>query len=152
MKNQIFVDMDGVLADFDRHYDMTCGRRKEGGDVIWGLVHQFPDFFSNIPPMADMRTLWRYIRSHNPIVLTGIPSSIEGVGQQKRAWVKRHLGKDIPVITCPSRDKCLYIKRRGDILIDDRPNYKTRWEDCGGKWITHVSADDTIQQLRSMGL
>ena len=40
----------------------------------------------------------------------------------------------------------------GDILIDDNPKYRKRWENMGGIWIPHIGAASTILQLKAMGL
>ena len=60
-KVQLFVDMDGVLADFDAHHETVLGVRcdKDVDNVDWNRVRAVKDFYLNIPPMADMEQLWR---------------------------------------------------------------------------------------------
>ena len=76
---QLFVDLDGVLADFDTHYEGHFGIRPciVADNVNWDLVQNVKDFYLGIPPMADMHMLWQRIEGHRPIVLTGVPSSVE---------------------------------------------------------------------------
>jgi hypothetical protein len=53
---KIFVDIDGVLADFDRHYietiELLPDRSDPARDVNWSKIGDM-DFFASIPPMAD---------------------------------------------------------------------------------------------------
>lgn len=149
---QLFVDMDGVLADFDAHHEAVFGYRSDklADNVDWKAIRQSKDFYLNIPPMADLAVLWNAIKDNNPIVLTGIPSSVAEAADNKRAWIRKHLG-DVEVRCCLSREKYLHAKP-GDILIDDWEKHKDLWVKAGGVWITHTSAKDTVARLRSIGL
>lgn len=154
---KLFVDMDGVLADFEGHYknvfgvelDMVAYRTHGRDNVNWKAVREHKDFFLGIPPMHDFELLWGYIIQLAPTVITGIPSSISEAADNKRAWVHKHLGPDVPVICCQPKEKYLHCKP-GDILIDDWEKYKHLWVQAGGVWITHTSARATVQQLTQL--
>ncbi len=150
---QIYVDMDGVLADFGAHHEAVFGFRSDKllDNVDWEKVRTVKDFYLNIPPMADMPELWDFIGRHRPIVLTGVPSSVAEAPDNKRAWIAKHLGPNVPVVCCASKEKCLHAKP-GDILIDDWEKYRAKWINAGGRWITHTSADNTIIQLLDFGI
>ena len=152
---QVFVDMDGVLADFDRHHEAIFGVRpdKVADNVNWGAVRAHKDYYLHIPPMADAFVLWDFVARlvKPPIVLTGIPSSVEEAAANKTAWVRKHLGEGVRVICCPSKDKSLHAAP-GDILIDDWPKYRDAWLAKGGRWITHTSAERSIDELLEMGI
>jgi hypothetical protein len=150
---RIYVDMDGVLADFDTGYRTMFGveSSKLLDNVDWFAVRQAKGFYETLPPMPDMTVLWDYVRPHNPIVLTGVPASVEEAPRNKRAWVERHLGADVQVICCPSREKSLHACA-GDILIDDWDKYRALWEGRGGIWIAHRNAAETIAELKSHGV
>lgn len=150
---QLFVDMDGVLADFDSHHEAVFGIRpcKKADNVDWEAVRGVRDFYLNIPPMADLEALWARIERYNPIVLTGVPASVEEAPENKRSWVRKNLGDHVQVICCRSREKCTHAKP-GDVLIDDWEKYKQLWLNVGGRWITHTSAAETDRQLTELGL
>jgi len=150
---QLFVDMDGVLADFDAHYEAVFGIHPStaADNVDWALVRSVPSFYLGIPPTGDMAMLWARIERHRPIVLTGVPKEVEEAPDNKRAWVARHLGEHVEVRCCRSRDKCLHAKP-GDVLIDDWDRYKSLWLDRGAIWITHRSAAETAAELARLGL
>ncbi|MFC3206820.1 5' nucleotidase, NT5C type [Aquamicrobium soli] len=152
MDATVFVDMDGVLADFDTGYEQRFGIRPSKADdnVDWGLVRRTAGFYRDLPPMPDFDHLWTGLSRYNPIILTGVPRSVEEAAANKRAWVDRNIGKDQPMIACASKDKSLHIRAAGDILIDDWPKYMLLWMERGGRWITHTSAVTSIAALRAM--
>lgn len=146
---QIFVDMDGVLADFDAHHEAVFGFRscKLADNVDWNAVRAVPSFYEAIPPMADMAELWGAVESYKPIVLTGVPRSVEEAPDNKRAWVRKHIGPDVEVRCCRSAEKCLHA-HPGDILIDDWNKYQHLWEQAGGIFILHTSAAASVTELK----
>ena len=150
---QVFVDMDGVLADFDAHYETHFGTRpcKKSDNVDWEAVRAIKGFNLHIPPMSDLAALWARIERHSPIVLTGTPSTVPEAADNKCAWARKHLGAHVAVICCPAREKYLHAGS-GNVLIDDWDKYKDLWVAAGGRWVTHKSAADTARQVSEMGL
>ena len=65
-------------------------------------------------------------------------------------WVKNNL-PGTKLILARSTDKQKYADENS-ILIDDRPSNIDQWRSQGGIGILHVSAEDTIQQLKKLGL
>lgn len=152
MQGRLFLDMDGVLADFDAGYERQFGVRPDKGldDVDWDAVAATPDFYLNLPPMPDFPLLWAFARKFEPTVITGMPSNVEQASSNKTAWAVKHLGMDVPVICCRSSRKSRYCQT-GDVLVDDREKYRDLWLKAGGRWITHRSAGATICELTEMG-
>jgi len=150
---KLFVDMDGVLADFDGHHEAMLGVRscKHADNVDWALVRAVTDFYLHIPPMPDMQLLWDRIARHSPIVLTGVPEAVPEAADNKCAWVRRHIGDHVEVRCCRSKAKCLHASP-GDILIDDWEKHRHLWIAAGGLWITHRSAAETSEALTQLGL
>jgi hypothetical protein len=153
---QLFCDLDGVLADFDGHYEATFGVRldkKGGNNHVWPNLSRSKDFYLGIPLMPDANMIWARIEHHRPIILTGIPrvTTVPEAADNKKEWVRRYISSEAKVICCMSYEKCLHAEP-GDVLIDDRIKYKKRWEDAGGVWIAHISAVETVRVLDGMGL
>jgi len=131
----VFCDLDGVLADFEQG---VINRFKKSPDelhpsVMWGGIFNSKGFFETLPWMPKGRELWEEIREYDPIILTGIPRSVNAA-EQKRKWCARELGSDIHVITCTTKDKpnfCL----SGSLLIDDRTDNLNAWNSKGGRFI-----------------
>jgi len=152
---QLFLDLDGVFVDFDRHYEKHIGpvpdRDDPNQDVSWAEVSKIP-FFEEAPPMHDAHELFDYVKRHNPIFLTGVPKiGTEKAAASKRDWVARHLGHGFEVRPCRSRDKSLHCSP-GDVIVDDWKKYQPLWLKKGGIWVLHKSAAKSIAELKELGL
>lgn len=146
---QLFIDLDGVLADFDAGYRRQINAAYRGRDfniMDWKAVRNTQDFYLNLPPVAGYMWFWDQVKYLNPVILTGVPDNIPEAVSNKEKWIRRHLG-NVPMIGCKSKEKCLH-GTRGDILIDDWEKHKHRWIDIGGHWITFKSAAQAVNELR----
>jgi hypothetical protein len=99
--------------------------------------------------MPDGQTLWDYIKGYNPYILTA-PSMDPGSKQGKTEWVARLDGMK-KIYFKPARFK-QELSAKNRILIDDRADTIERWRSKGGIGILHTSAEDTINQLKQLGL
>lgn len=151
---QLFIDLDGVLADFFGYYETCFGIRAAPDDNtpdFWNNIRRHKNFYRDQPLMPDAMELWEGVKQFDPspIILTGIPFSIPNVVEHKQQWVKKYLGPFVGVICCRSKDKCVY-GNIGDILVDDRIKYREYWDDMGGIFVVHTSAQDTLAQLKAL--
>jgi hypothetical protein len=99
--------------------------------------------------MSDGQTLWNYIKGYNPYILTA-PSMDPGSKQGKTEWVERLDGMK-KLYFKPAKYKAEY-SQKSRILIDDRVDTIEAWNSNGGIGILHTSANDTIKQLKNLGL
>jgi hypothetical protein len=161
-KYTIFCDMDGVLVDFDKGYEDLTGKHTKHSDLqdrneFWGLLARSLkekglteyDYWVNLEWMPDGQTLWNYIKGYNPYILTA-PSMDPGSKQGKTEWVARLDGMK-KLYFKPAKFKSEY-SGKNRILIDDRADTIERWRSKGGIGILHTSAEDTINQLKQLGL
>lgn len=150
-ERRLFLDLDGVLADFDRGVEAVTGRRPEALRVpeMWRALSRAPAFFETLHWMHDAERLWRFCAPHAPTILTGLPLGA-WAPEQKRRWVARMLGAHVPVITCMSRDKPRHAGP-GRVLVDDRAAARAGWEAAGGVFVHHTGADASIAALRALG-
>ena len=152
---RLFVDLDGVLADFDKHFEDCFGVRPNQDTYepkgMWNMIRAHGSFYRDLPPMVDALKFWNALRLCylHPVILTGIPASILDVETQKRAWVREHLGEHVQVICTYSRLKFKYGKK-GDVLIDDRLKYASLWQDMGGIFIHHTDNEQTLSHVRTI--
>ena len=152
MKQQIWIDCDGVLADFDKGFfdifKMTPEkyRAKHGVTKLWhDLKNVKGGFFNNLPLMEDAKELMSQCMHLRPIILTGCPLG-DWAQVQKIKWARKHF-RGIPLITCLSRNKYEFAKP-GDVLIDDRDKFRNEWERVAhGKFIHHKNAKQSIEEL-----
>lgn len=157
---RIYLDLDGVMADFDTHFVEYFGLDPQSlsDDVLWKKINSYHDFYANLPLMEDALMLFDYLweRQYDGgvSILTACPrSNYKNAAIQKRAWVRKHLSTDITVIPMMGGvNKAMFMHEPGDILIDDMEKNCKAWEELGGKAIVHKSAVDTIAQLKEWGV
>jgi 5'(3')-deoxyribonucleotidase len=158
----IFCDMDGVLVDFDKGYEDMTGKSTKHVDLqnskaFWknldksiqdkGLTEY--DYWKNLDWMPDGQTLWNYIKPYHPYILTA-PSLNPGSKQGKKEWVER-LDDMKKQYFKPAKFKHEF-SGKNRILIDDRADTIENWNAKGGIGILHTSANNTIKQLKQLGL
>ncbi|MFP4509023.1 MAG: hypothetical protein ACOC4I_06030 [Spirochaetota bacterium] len=155
---KLFVDLDGVLADFDRGVQDLTGRPPDQlhPKRMWAAIARADGFYENLRWMEDGKVLWNAVRSNEPTILTGLPMG-SWAEPQKRAWCARELGPDIPVITCMSRHKAARAAEHTPenavmVLVDDREKLRESWEAAGGVFILHTDADSSIAALTEAGV
>jgi hypothetical protein len=148
---QLFLDLDGVLADFDGGVEMLLGKRPDGllPQRMWPALAKAPSFYGKLEMMQDAPALWDFCKPFKPKILTGLPRG-NWAEKQKRQWVASKLGRKVEVITVMSRDKHKYAAP-GHVLVDDRLNLRDAWQAAGGTFIHHVSAARTIARLKKLG-
>lgn len=152
---QLFLDLDGVLADFDNGahtlLKMSPAQYQEryGPSAFWKKLAHAPDFYGSLALLPDAMQLVQGVRHLDPIILTGLPMG-NWAGPQKRAWVEQHF-PGMEVITTRARHKYLYCSP-GDVLVDDQVRYREAWEQAGGHFIHHVDAGASLAAIRALGL
>lgn len=143
---RIFLDLDGVMADFDRHFFECFGKEptsKSGVDdnELWALVHGHGNFFRTMPLMPGAMEFYMQLimEGIEPIILTAASKKhYPEMAIQKMDWVRQHMGNQILVIpTYGSSSKPLFMQNKGDILIDDYRKNCDRWEAAGGFAVHH---------------
>ena len=147
---KLFLDADGVLADFDAGVQALLGMdydafvRKRGIGGFWRELAKAPDFYARLPEMSDARELFEAVEHLKPTILTGLPLG-KWAAPQKVAWAARHF-PGTPIITTMARDKHHHMDP-GDVLVDDRENHREAYEAHGVVFIHHRNARDSIRQL-----
>ena len=148
---KLFLDCDGVLADFDAGARHLLGgltprefEQKHSRGEFWKRLARAPDFYGTLPLMADAQDLFDAVEHLRPTILTGLPMG-NWAAPQKVAWAERHF-PGTPIITCMARDKVRYMVS-GDVLVDDREDHRSKWEDAGGIFIHHRSAARSLVEL-----
>jgi len=149
----LYIDMDGVLVDFDKGF-RQFGKggpldfmEKYGKPSFWKLMNQHPHFFLNLDWMPDGKELWNYVKQYDPIILTTPAHSMKYCKEDKKKWVKRHLGENIKVIFSSKKEKYANLT---SILIDDRDQNIIPWKTSNGIGIKHISTNNTISKLKEL--
>lgn len=154
MAGRIYLDMDGVLADFDRGATKLFGMSPRdfeamyGAGVFWKRLANAKEFFTGLEPMSDAIELYEAVKHTDPVILTGLPRG-KWAEPQKRKWAEMHF-PGVKVITTTAALKKEYCSP-GDVLVDDRDKYRGAWEQAGGIFIHHRDARSSIEALREHG-
>lgn len=147
---QLFLDCDGVLADFDNAAECVFGMPPRDAEELcgearfWEILKAYPGFYRHMPLMKDARRLFEAVRGFNPIILTGCPAG-GWAEPQKRAWAEEYF-PGTEIICCRSAEKFHHMQP-GDILIDDYTKYQPIWENAGGVFIHHRSYAESLNEL-----
>ncbi len=146
----LFLDCDGVLADFDAGARLVLGtdirtfEARHGKREFWRRLARTKDFYATLPEMPDARELFEAVKHLRPTILTGLPIG-NWAAPQKVRWAAEHF-PGVPIITCMARDKHRHMQP-GDVLVDDRATHRAAWEDAGGVFVHHKTARASLQEL-----
>src|SRR5687768_290020 len=94
--------------------------------------------------MPDAKRLFEAVEHLRPTILTGLPLG-NWAAPQKVRWAARHF-PGVPIITCMARDKYRHMTK-GDVLVDDREDHRSKWEDAGGNFVHHKTARASLERL-----
>jgi hypothetical protein len=147
---QLYLDCDGVLADFDKGATAILGlpprafEARHGLAKFWQKLASAPDFYFGLPLLPDAMELFDAVRHLDPVILTGLPRG-GWAAEQKVRWAARYF-PGTRIITTMARDKRDHAKE-GDVLVDDQLRHRHRWEGVGGIFIHHKDARSTLLAL-----
>ncbi|WP_344709752.1 5' nucleotidase, NT5C type [Sphingomonas humi] len=147
---KLFLDCDGVLADFDAGVrdllgtDARSFEARHGRGEFWKRLARHGDFYASLPKMADADELFDAVRHLEPTILTGLPIG-QWAAPQKVRWAAEHF-PGVPIITCMARDKHRHMQG-ADVLVDDSERHLAAWEAAGGIYVLHRSARESIARL-----
>lgn len=158
---EVYLDMDGVLADFFTEYAKLAGMKSgnyrdippaKTDPTLQKMVGT--DFFARLPkfPTADaLVKLVTGIFGHYHICSSPLRGDHEGSEKYKRVWINRHLNpKPVDIIITPKKEKwAVQADGTPNILIDDRGNNITAWEAAGGIGIKYQADEDSLDVVKN---
>ena len=145
---RLYLDLDGVLADFDAAFPSVFGmdHRSMADDDMWAKINAHPSFFRDLPLCPGAYDAFWELADYEPIILTACPrTNYQHVAGQKRAWVREHFGPHVTVLpVMGGHNKPLFMHSEGDILVDDFRKNCDAWEKAGGVALHHRSWPESI--------
>jgi len=157
---QIYCDMDQVLVNFMGGADKVLrshglpGFKDAPKDDRWNVLSKTPKFWANLEPMPDAMLLWRFIKSHQPYILSTPSRHMATCKPEKIEWVRKHLGNIEHIYLVPRHEKqkfALTGDGKPNLLIDDYDKNIKEWVSQGGIGVRHINSMSTISQLRKLG-
>ena len=152
-ERRLFLDADGVLADFDLAARELLGASpkqyiaEHGRGEFWKRLAKAPNFYGTLREMPDARRLFDAVRHLEPTILTGLPLG-SWAAPQKVEWAAEHF-PGVPIITCLAADKHKHM-HPGDVLVDDREKHRNASEVAGVIFVHHKNAEDSLRQLAKL--
>jgi len=155
MIDKIFIDVDGVLADFEKRYYELYGATPKDSRDRKEFSSNWKDFcetgqFEKLDWWEDGQKLLQYLESLNiPLEILSSSGGLKFhliVELQKKKWLKAH-GISYPVNIVPGRaNKAKYADAK-KILIDDTPDVIHAFNQAGGTGILHKSFWETQKEI-----
>jgi len=162
-KPTVYLDMDGVLADFfggvEKMYgvehwkqltnDKTKDLKKEVIDRITGT-----DFFATLPKFKSADALIDMVKEFTggkfSINTSPLRGDHENSAKYKKVWIQNHIEQPDEVVVTGRKES--YAKDKGtgapNILIDDRPVNIERWQGAGGYGILYQANRDQLSKVK----
>lgn len=142
-KPVVYVDMDGVLADFfgevAKEHDVEYWREIHRKDLGIDQVAQEPGFFEMLPKLPNagrlMAGVLRLANDRYSILSSPLMSNVEDSSEEKVEWLKKHLPNHPPQAIVFDHEKYKYAQQADgtpNILIDDWDTNIRLWEANGG--------------------
>ena len=162
---KVYLDMDGVLADFERGVLELAGmvptplngnRDIHYDDRMWGAVVKVEHFYGRLQPMPGAKAMFDALCARygdRCEILTGIPKPRRGIlyaREDKLEWVRRELSPDIVVNVVLREQKPEYCTGADCVLIDDAVRNIRDWENMGGTGILHETPEQTLAALAAI--
>jgi hypothetical protein len=159
----VYLDMDGVLADFfggveflfgvdhwkELTNDKTKDLKKQVIDRITGT-----DFFAVLPkfPTADalIELVKKYTGGKFSINTSPLRGDNENSAKYKRIWISNNIEQPDEIIVTGRKESYAKDKASGtpNILIDDRPINIQKWQAAGGYGILYQANRDSLEKVK----
>jgi len=162
-KPTVYLDMDGVLADFfggvEKMYgvehwkqltnDKTKDLKKEVIDRITGA-----DFFATLPKFSTADALIDMVKKFTggtfSINTSPLRGDHENSAKYKKVWISNNIEQPREVVVTGRKESYAKDKASGtpNILIDDRPVNIQKWQAAGGYGILYQANRDPLSKVQ----
>ena len=162
-KPVVYIDMDGVLADFfggvEKMYgvehwkqltnDKTKDLKKEVIDRITGT-----DFFATLPKFSSADALIDMVKKFTggkfSINTSPLRGDHDNSAKYKKLWISNNIEQPDDIVVTGRKES--YAKDKGtgapNILIDDRPINIQKWQAAGGYGILYQANRDSLEKIK----
>ena len=159
----VYIDMDGVLADFfggvEKMYgvqhwkDLTSDKTKDlKSEVINRITGT--DFFATLPKFESSGELISMVKEFTggnfSINTSPLRGDNENSAKYKRLWIQNNIEQPDEVVITGRKESYAKDKASGtpNILIDDRPANIQRWQGAGGYGILYQANRDSLTKVK----
>lgn len=153
-KYKIYLDLDGVVANWAKQFEKISGvpveyyEQQHGKEKRYQFVHKnSPDFYATMPLTKDASVLLNFLNNLPVEILSHATDAEAEAG--KLTWLKNNKITHKPNLVRNREDKAKFANAES-ILIDDRPDTIQQFNSAGGIGILHTNATDTINKLKEI--
>ena len=162
-KPVVYLDMDGVLADFfggvEKLYgvshwkELTSDKTK---DLKQEVINKITgtDFFATLPkfPTADalIDMVKKFTGGNYSINTSPLRGDHENSAKYKKVWISNNIPAPDEIVVTGRKESYAKDKASGtpNILIDDRPVNVQRWQAAGGYGILYQANRDSLTKVK----
>lgn len=147
-KSIIYVDIDGVVADFVKGYKNAFNRNAYNDDpfTVQQFCLQVPHFFRFLPVLEKGAELIELLKDDYKVVFLTVPMhNMDFCRRDKLEWVKENFGAEYDVLFSNKKEE--YVVDEKSILIDDMDYNLKPWSDAGGTAINIKLPIDKIFEI-----
>ena len=169
-----YFDMDGVLADFDSSApknsqalnhpsESMSDTEKQAKRQFWQTIEQNKNFWRDIPLFPGIKDVLESAKSKGELfVLTKTPGAkhfiggqdyVDFVTKEKIDWILKNMPEffdEKHIIVCDGKKGALIKPTENDILIDDRAENITEWEQHNGRGILFDEISRVIKEINKL--
>ena len=159
----VYIDMDGVLADFFGGVEQMYGVQHwkelvsdKTKDLKTEVINRITgtDFFATLPKFNDVGELISMVKEftggHFSINTSPLRGDHENSTKYKKLWIQNNIEQPDDVIVTGRKESYAKDKASGtpNILIDDRPVNIQRWQGAGGYGILYQANRDSLTKVK----
>ena len=159
MTSKVYVDMDGVIADFFSALAefRKVNHWKDQGEITLDTSIkelQGTNFFETLPVFPFAKKLVDLVKSYTGgdwyINTSPLRDDLENSRKYKTKWLQKHNFVPNDIIVTKRKESYAVDKKTGipNILIDDRPKNLEKWVAKGGFGIRYQANEDSINGVK----
>lgn len=154
--NCIYLDMDGVICDFEKRYKELFNILPSEARNNREFDKFFDEFIANgnfatLEMMPDAMQLIVALRNALPptqiLSSTASQKRYDSISKQKTEWLEKH-DIDFQRNFVPGKQHKKKYARKDTLIIDDTESVINEWRAAGGLAIFHRNIPDTLAQLK----
>lgn len=154
---KIYVDMDGVLADFDRGVVEILGLPKDADDeIMWAAMREHPNFYFELKPIEGAVEFFKELREKygdNCQILSAYPKphrEIHEAYNDKIRWIQKYFGEGVTVNLVYRAQKVDFCKNNNCVLVDDYEINIDEWGKAGGTGVLFDIVENAKKAIESL--
>jgi len=162
-KPTVYLDMDGVLADFfggvEKMYGVQHWKQLTNDktkDLKTEVINRITgtDFFATLPKFQSADALIDMVKKFTggkfSINTSPLRGDHENSAKYKKIWISNNIEKPDDIVVTGRKESYAKDKASGtpNILIDDRPVNVERWQGAGGYGILYQANRDSLTKVK----